>query len=111
MVFGSLKPKLKLGGFTSFIKSNEMIAVASAILITPVVMASVTSLISRVPFLRDNFAIGMIVASLVIFIISSMIGGIARSILLGISAGVLLVGIQSTTIAQNLLGRLEGAVP
>jgi hypothetical protein len=111
MVLGSLKPKLKLGGFTSFIKSNEMIAVASAVLITPVVMASVTSLLSRVPFLRDNFAIGMIVASLVIFILSSMIGGIARPILLGISAGVLLVGIQSTQIAQNLLGRLEGAVP
>jgi len=111
MVLGSLKPKLKLGGFTSFIKSNEMIAVASAVLITPVVMASVTSLLSRVPFLRDNFAIGMIVASLVIFIISSMVGGVIRSILLGISAGVLLVGIQSTSIAQNLLGRLEGAVP
>jgi hypothetical protein len=88
-----------------------MIAVASAILITPVVMASVTSLISRVPFLRDNFAIGMIVASLVIFIISSMVGGIFRPILLGISAGVLLVGIQSTSFAQNLLGRLEGVVP
>jgi len=111
MVLGSLKPKLKLGGFTSFIKSNEMIAVASAVLITPVVMASVTSLLSRVPFLRDNFAIGMIVASLVIFILSSMIGGIARPILLGISAGVLLVGIQSTAFAQSLLGRLEGAVP
>jgi hypothetical protein len=53
----------------------------------------------------------MIVASLVIFIISSMVGGIFRPILLGISAGVLLVGIQSTSFAQNLLGRLEGVVP
>ena len=111
MVFASLKPKLKIGGFTSFIRSNEMIAVASAILITPIVMASVTSIISRFPFLRDNFAIGMLVASLAIFIIAGMLSGMLRAIALGISAGVLLVGIQSTTIAQNLLGRLEGAVP
>lgn len=111
MVLGNVKAKLKLGGFSSFIKSNEMIAVASAVLITPIVMASVTSLLSRVPFLRDNFAIGMVVASIVIFILSGMIGGIARPILLGISAGVLLVGLQSTSFAQSLLGRLEGVVP
>ncbi len=101
-------PKLRVNQFTSFIKSKEMIAVASAVLITPVILATVTALISRVPFLRDNFAIGMIVGSLAIFIIASMVGGIASTILLGISAGVLLVGIQSTSFAQSLLNRLGG---
>jgi len=109
MVLAGLKiPKLRLGGFMEFIKSKEMIAVASAVLITPVVLATVTSFLSRVPFLRDNFAIGMLVGALIIFIISSMVGGILRSVLLGISAGVLLVGIQSTTFAQSLLNRLGG---
>jgi len=104
-------PSLRISGFMDFLKSKEMIAVASAVLITPVVLASVTSLISRVPFLRDNFAIGMIIGALIIFIIASMVGGIFRSVMLGISAGVLLVGIQSTTFAQSLLNRLGGIIP
>lgn len=101
-------PSLRISGFMDFLKSKEMIAVASAVLITPVVLATVTSLISRVPFLRDNFAIGMVVGALIIFAIASMVGGIFRSVMLGISAGVLLVGIQSTTFAQSLLNRLGG---
>jgi len=108
MVAGLKIPKLRLGGFMEFLKSKEMIAVASAVLITPVILATVTGLLSRVPFLRDNFAIGMLIGSLLIFIIASMVGGMLRSVLLGISAGVLLVGIQSTTFAQGLLNRLGG---
>ena len=104
-------PSLRIAGFMDFLKSKEMIAVASAVLITPVILAFVTSLISRVPFLRDNFAIGMIVGALIIFIIASMVGGIFRSVMLGISAGVLLVGIQSTSFAQGLLNRLGGIIP
>jgi len=111
MVLGIKTPSLKINNFTTFLKSKEMIAVASAILITPVILATVTSLLSRVPFLRDNFAIGMLIASLAIFIIASMVGGFLQPVLLGISAGVLLVGIQSTTFAQNLLNRLGGISP
>lgn len=111
MVLGIKTPSLKTDNFVSFIKSNEMIAIASAILITPLVLSLVTSLISRVPFLRDHFAIGMLIASLAIFVLASMSSGAIRAVLLGISAGVLLVGIQSTTIAQNLLNRLGGITP
>ena len=103
------KPSLRLGGFTSFVRSKEFVAVASAVLITPIVLSSVTALIGRLPFLRNNFAIGMIVASAIIFILAGMFGdGMIRAVVLGISAGVLLVGIQSTTIAQTLLNRLGG---
>jgi len=105
------KPSLKLGGFTNFIKSNEFVAVASAVLITPVVLGMVTSLIGRIPFLQNNFAIGMIVASLIIFIIAGMFGsGMLRAVVLGISAGVFLVGLQSTTFVQSALNRLGGVV-
>ena len=103
------KPSLKLGGYTSFIKSNEFVAVASAVLITPVVLGMVTNLIGKLPFLRNNFAIGMIVASLIIFIIAGMFGtGLFRAVILGISAGVLLVGLQSTSFVQGALNRLGG---
>ena len=114
MVFGQLlkRPSLKLGGFRSFITSKEFIAVASAVLITPVILTTVTALISRLPFLRDHFAIGMLIASLALFILAGMFGeGMLRAVMIGISAGVLLVGVQSTTIAQNLLNRLGGITP
>ena len=103
------KPSLKLGGFTNFIKSNEFVAVASAVLITPIILGMVTNLIGRLPFLRNNFAIGMIVASIIIFIIAGMFGsGMLRAVVLGISAGVLLVGLQSTSFVQGALNRLGG---
>jgi len=102
-------PSLKLGGYTSFIKSNEFVAVASAVLITPVVLGMVTNLIGRLPVLRNNFAVGMIVASIIIFIIAGMFGtGMFRAVILGISAGVLLVGLQSTSFVQSALNRLGG---
>jgi len=102
-------PKLRLAGYADFIKSNEFVAVASAVLITPVVLGLVTSLIGRLPFLRNNFAIGMIVASIIIFIIAGMFGsGTLRAIVLGVSAGVLLVGLQSTSFVQSALNRLGG---
>ena len=101
-------PKLQIGKFTGFIKSNEFIAVASAVLFTPVILGSVNALISRFPVIRDNFAIGMAVAAFLIIIIAGMLSGFLRSIVLGLAAGVLLTGIQSTTAAQGLLGRLGG---
>ncbi len=114
MVLGLKVPKLNVsgtGGFVGFLKSNEVIAVGSAILITPIIMASITSLVSRVPFLRDHFAVGMVVASFVLFALSATFSGMLRAIVLGISAGVLIVGLQSTSLVQGFLGRLEGIVP
>lgn len=102
-------PKIKLEKFTSFVKSNEMIAVASAVLITPVVLGTVTALISRFPLLRDNFAIGLIVAAFFIILLAAMIPNrMIKSIVLGVAAGTLITAFQSTTLAQNLLGRLSG---
>lgn len=114
MVLGLKIPKLNVsgsGGFVGFLKSNEVIAVGSAILITPVIMASITAIVSRVPFLRDHFAVGMIVASFVLFALSATFSGMLRAVVLGISAGVLIVGLQSTSIVQGFLTKLEEAVP
>jgi len=85
-----------------------MIAVGSAVLLTPVILGTVTALISRFPLLRDNFAIGMTVAAFAIILIASMFSGVMRSIVLGLAAGVLLTAIQQTSVAQGLLSRLGG---
>lgn len=112
MVAGLKTPSLRLGGFTSFVKSKEFVAVASAVLITPVILGLVTSMVSRLPLLRNNFAVGMLVASIIIFIIAMMFGdGLLRAVILGISAGVLIVGIQSLSFVQSALNRLSGVVP
>ena len=104
------KPKVSLGKFVQFIKSKEMIAVASAILVTPVILGTITSIVSRFPLLRDNIAIGLVVGSFIVFIIAMMFSpnGIARAILIGVAAGTLITGIQSTSTAQEILGRLGG---
>lgn len=110
MVFGKLKtPQLQLGKFTEFIKSKEVIAVGAAILITPVLLSTITAVVSRFPLLRDNFAIGLAIAAFVIFLISSMFSGMPRAIILGVAAGVLITAIQSTSFAQEILARLGGA--
>lgn len=112
MVAGLKTPSLRLSGFTSFVKSKEFVAVASAVLITPVVLGLVTSMVSRLPLLRNNFAVGMLVASIIIFIIAMMFGdGLLRAVILGISAGVLIVGVQSLSFVQSALNRLSGVVP
>lgn len=101
-------PKIQVGKFFDFIKSNEFIAVGSAVLLTPVILGSVNAIISKFPVIRDNFAIGMAVAAFLIIIIAGMLSGIMRSVVLGLAAGVLLTAFQSTSVAQGLLGRLGG---
>lgn len=105
-------PKIKLDKFTEFIKSKEVIATASAIIITPMVMAAVTSLIGRFPVLRDHFSLGLGVAAFVIFVLSSMVGnGLIRAIILGVSAGMVVTAITSTSFGKSLLDRLAQGVP
>ena len=115
MVLGLKIPKLTVSGdtgFVGFLKSNEVIAVGSAILITPIIMTSITAIVSRVPFLRDHFALGMVVASFILFALSATFGtGMLRAVALGISAGLLIVGLQSTSVVQGFLSKLEEAVP
>ena len=104
------QPKVSLNRFMEFIRSREMIAVASAILITPILLGTITAIVSRFPLLRDNVAIGLAVASFALFLIAMMFSptGILRSIFIGVAAGTLITALQSTTFAQNILGRLGG---
>ncbi len=95
MVFQQLKiPKLDVDRFTKFLTSNEMIAVASAIIVTPLLLKSIESVISRFPVLRNNFTIGLLVAAFFLFVLAGLVpSGMLRSVVLGVSAGVVITAV------------------
>ena len=105
------KPQISLDSFKDFVKSNELIAVGAAILITPVLLATIQQVISRFPLLRDNLAVGLALAGFAIFIIALMFGGgrpKVRAFLVGIAAGVFITGLQASSIGQQLFARIAG---
>ncbi len=75
-------PKIQISKFQDFLKSKELIVVGSAVLITPVILTSITAVVGKVPFLRDNIAIGLAIAAFAIFILSATIGGVLRNVLI-----------------------------
>ena len=98
----ALVPKIKLDDFKKFITSPEIVAVAAAILITPLILAGVQNFIDSVPFLGDHITVALVLAAFVIFIISSKVGGIFRAILIGIAGGLLITAIEP--FVSDLIG-------
>lgn len=86
--------KLKLNEFQSFVMSPEIIAVASAVIVTPMLLGSIEGLIERVPLLKDHITIALIVVGFVVFIIASKLHGIPKFIIIGIAGGLLITGIN-----------------
>ena len=87
-------PKIKLDDFKKFITSPEIVAVAAAIIITPLIQGAVQNFIDSVPFLQDHITIALILAAFVIFIIAAKVGGIFRAVLIGIAGGLLITAIE-----------------
>ena len=58
--------------------------------------------------MRTLGIVATVASAFVIFLLASMFSGMLRALLLGISAGVLITAIQSTSVAQGILGRLGG---
>lgn len=101
-------PKIQISKFQDFLKSKELITVGSAVLFTPILLGTITSVVSRVPFLRDNIAIGLAIAAFAIFLLSATIGGILRNVMMGVAAGTLITAIQTTSFGQSILSKLGG---
>ena len=103
------KPQISIASFKEFVQSKELIAVGAAILITPVLLATIQQVISRFPLLRDNLAVGLVLAGFVIFLIAGMFAGgmpKVRALLVGVAAGVLITGIQASSLGQQFFTRL-----
>ena len=89
-------PQVNLEDFQKFVTSNEVVTVVSAVIVTPLTLSIIKRFIEKVPFLKDHFTIGLIVAAFVIFILVGKFTKQStklRSIGIGIAAGVLITAI------------------
>lgn len=95
-------PSIKVDDFKKFVTSPEIVAVAAAILITPLILGAVSSFTDSVPFLQDHITIALILSAFVVFIIASKVGGMFRAVLIGIAGGLLITAIEP--FVSDLIG-------
>lgn len=97
--------KVQIGKFTDFLKSGEVVTVASALLITPVILGTVSSFGANLPVIGDRIWIIFLIASIVIFSVASMFTGLIKNILLGLSVGLAINSFLSTQFGAQLVSR------
>ena len=101
----------KVKGYLSYLKSPEFIAVASAIILTPILSSFLVPLVGRIPVLGSYPLVTVIVASLILFWIAKAIGGMyTRAILVGVAGGMIITAFMGTSIGQNFVGRISATV-
>jgi len=96
-------PTVSVSKFQTFLTSKEFIAVASAVVVTPLILTQVRNIVARTPLLQRNFTIGMVLVGFVIFLIAFMVSGFIRTILIGVGAGVAI-----TALAPIFEGQISG---
>ena len=102
---------MRIGGFISYIKSPEFIAVASAIIVTPMVASFLLPLIRRIPVIGSHPTGSVLVAALVVFIIGKWLrGALIRAILIGVSGGLVINALMATSFGQRFVGRISSTV-
>ena len=99
---------VKIGKFADFRQSDAVITTASAILLTPLILGTITQFGSRIPAIGNRLWIIFLIASIVVFSIAGMLGkGMVQDIVLGLSIGLALNALLSTSFGVGLLGRLQ----
>ena len=86
-------PKANLGKFTEFLTSDAMLVSGAAIVLTPLLRASVDRIIEQVPFLKDHSTIALLIAAFVVFMLVSKLSGKLRQIGIGFATGLAIAGI------------------
>jgi len=87
------KPQATIGDFKKFLTSPELIVVGSAVLLTPLLQASVESIINRFAILQAHTTIALLLAGFVVFILASKLSGFLKQIALGFAAGLAITAI------------------
>ncbi len=86
-------PLLDMEKFKDFITSRELIIVGSAILLTPLLQATVDSLAQSIPFLAEHASLALILIAFVIFVISSKLPSFLKQIGIGFAMGLAITAI------------------
>lgn len=97
-------PQISVNKFTSFVGSKEVLTAGAVVFATPIVLRSVEGILKKIPFLNQNFTLGMVVMAFVVFLLSSMVGGIFRTVAIGISAGLLITAVSP--FVSPILGKV-----
>ena len=97
-------PTVSINKFSSFVASKEVLTAGAVIFATPIVLKSAEKFLQNIPFLKDNFTIGLVVMAFVVFLLSSMVGGIFRTVAIGVAAGLLITAI--TPFVSPILGKV-----
>jgi hypothetical protein len=98
---------IKIGKFADFLKSDAVITTASAILLTPLILGTVTQFGSRIPAVGNRLWIIFLIASIIVFSIASMFSGMIQDIVLGLSIGLAINALLSTSFGAGLLSRIS----
>lgn len=99
-------PKIKFGDFQKFLTSPEIIAIGSAIIVTPFIIGLVENFVDNVPFLKDHVTIGLVLAAFAIFILATKIrSSMFRAVAIGIAGGLLITALEPF-ISDLIGGRL-----
>jgi len=96
---------VKITKFVDFLKSDAVITSASAILLTPIILGTVTQFGSRIPAVGNRLWIIFLIASIIVFSIASMFSGIIQDIVLGLSIGLFINAFLATSFGAGLLQR------
>ena len=103
--------KSTVGGFKGFITSDIVIVAASAIFLTPITLGIVSGIGGRIPGIGNNITLILLVASIVVFMLSGMVGNFLRGklkpVLLGISIGLFFNAFTSTLVGNRIVNRLR----
>jgi len=97
-------PQISVNKFTSFVGSKEVLTAGAVVFATPIVLRSVEGILKKIPFLNQNFTLGMVVMAFLVFLLSSMVGGIFRTVAIGISAGLLITAVSP--FVSPILGKV-----
>ena len=79
---------------STMIKSPEVIAVGTAILLVPLLQPTIDSFIAKIPFLNRHRTLALIVIGVVIFFLASKVGSpTLRAVVIGLAATLFIVGL------------------
>lgn len=104
---GLAVPKISSGAILSALKSPEVIAVGSAILIAPIVAPYISDFLDNYPLIKDHMTIAMTVLSILILLISvKMKAGLFRAVVIGVAGSTLFIGVYPW-VQKNILTRFN----